>query len=38
MGLAASGPSVLPVNVWPVFGIATSHNVTADFTNVITLP
>jgi hypothetical protein len=34
MGLAASGPK----NVFPVFGIATAPNVTADFTRVITLP
>ncbi len=34
MGLAASGPN----NVFPVFGIATSPNVTADFTREITLP
>jgi hypothetical protein len=33
MGLAASGKTV-----WPVFGIATGHNVTAEFTNVISLP
>jgi hypothetical protein len=33
MGLVASGQ-----NVWPVFGIATGTNVTADFTRKITLP
>jgi len=33
MGLAASG-----LTVWPVFGIATGSNVTAEFTRVITLP
>ena len=33
MGLTASGK-----NVWPIFGIATSANVTADFTRKITLP
>lgn len=33
MGLVASG-----VNVWPVFGTATGHNITADFTRKITLP
>jgi hypothetical protein len=39
MGLAATDPSVLPVNsVWPVFGIATGHNQTADFTRQITFP
>jgi hypothetical protein len=34
MGLAASGPD----NVYPVFGTATSPNVTAEFTRKITLP
>ncbi|HXB04700.1 MAG TPA: hypothetical protein VNY77_07520 [Candidatus Angelobacter sp.] len=34
MGLAASGTK----NVFPVFGIATDHNVTADFVREITLP
>ncbi|TDN64022.1 hypothetical protein B0G77_7725 [Paraburkholderia sp. BL10I2N1] len=34
MGLAASGPD----NVYPVFGIATGLNVTAEFTRKITLP
>ena len=34
MGLAASGAK----NVFPVFGIATGHNVTTDFTREITLP
>jgi hypothetical protein len=34
MGLAASGAK----NVFPVFGIATGHNLTADFTREITLP
>jgi hypothetical protein len=34
MGLAASGQN----NVFPVFGIATGTNVTADFTRKITLP
>jgi hypothetical protein len=34
MGLAASGGK----NVFPVFGIATGSNVTADFTRKITLP
>jgi hypothetical protein len=33
MGLVASG-----LNVWPVFGIATGPNLTADFTRKITLP
>jgi hypothetical protein len=33
MGLVASGK-----NVWPVFGIATGMNLTADFTRKITLP
>jgi hypothetical protein len=33
MGLAANGRSV-----WPVFGIATGHNLTADFTRLITVP
>ncbi len=34
MGLAASGMK----DVFPVFGIATGHNLTADFTRKITLP
>jgi hypothetical protein len=34
MGLAASGPD----NVYPVFGITTGPNVTAEFTRKITLP
>ena len=34
MGLAANKSK----KVFPVFGIATAHNVTAEFTNVITLP
>jgi hypothetical protein len=33
MGLVASG-----LNVWPVFGAVTGHNLTADFTSKITLP
>jgi hypothetical protein len=33
MGLAASGQSV-----WPVFGIATGPNLTADFARLITVP
>ncbi|MPW23937.1 exo-alpha-sialidase [Paraburkholderia sp. CNPSo 3157] len=34
MGLTASGPTT----VYPVFGTATGHNVTAEFTRKITLP
>lgn len=33
MGLVASG-----VNVTPLFGAVTGHNLTADFTRAITLP